>query len=193
MATVSAALLVASCGSATGPIDQTSSTTQPTPTTTLAPTTSVAPTTTVAPATTSTFPSSVVDEAEGSGCAPGPGQLEDGDWFGYVIAGTDTEVDFDLACWFTGDAATRAAAEDGEESPPPNDYYIRNNNETIRTLEVSAGTEVVWYPEFGDPTSETTIAYAGWVEAIEEREFGSMVWLTVEDGQVVAVHEQWVP
>jgi hypothetical protein len=37
-------------------------------------------------------------------------------------------VTFDLIQFFTGDAATKAAAEDNKESPPPNDYYIRNVN-----------------------------------------------------------------
>jgi hypothetical protein len=37
-------------------------------------------------------------------------------------------ITFDLIQFFTGEAATKAAAEDGEESPPPNDYYIRNVN-----------------------------------------------------------------
>lgn len=181
--------LVASCGTAAEPLDPTSTigptTTQPPSSTT------AAPTTTVAPTTTSSSP--VVDEAEGSGCTPGPGELGEGEWFGYVVTASDSDLDFDLACWFTGDAAIRASAEDGEESPPPNDYYIRNDNETIRSLDVSATTEVVWYPELGDPTSEATIAYPDWVAATEDREFGSMVWVTVEDGDVVAIREQWVP
>jgi hypothetical protein len=190
-ATLTTALLIASCANTAEPIDETSTTS---PNTTLvSPTTTAAPPTTNAPATTSTSPSSVVDEAEGSGCTPGPSQLADGEWFGYVVAATESDLDFDLSCWFIGDAATRAAAEDGEESPPPNDYYIRNTNETPRTLDVSADTEVVWYPEPGDPTSEATVAYSGWIEAIEDREFLPMVWLTVEAGKVVAVHEQWVP
>ena len=48
-------------------------------------------------------------------------------------------VTFDLVQWFSGDAATKAAAEDGEESPPPNDYYIRNVNPRLRTLPVATG------------------------------------------------------
>jgi len=51
-------------------------------------------------------------------------------------------VTFDLIQWFTGEAATKAAAEDGKESPPPNDYYIRNVNSRLRTLPVAADAPI---------------------------------------------------
>ena len=161
---------------------------------TVAPTTSttVAVTTTIAAATTTTG-SSVTDQAEGSGCSPGPGPLGDGEWYGYVVTAEPSSVEFDLACWFTGDAAAQAAAEDGEESPPPNDYYIRNDSDTLRTVPIGAGAEVIWFPEFGDPTSEATTTYEEWIAAIEGREFEVGTWLTIEGGEVVAIREQWVP
>lgn len=149
--------------------------------------------TTTVPSTTSTSVSSVVDEAGGSGCTPGPGQLPDGEWFGYAVAITPDEIEFDLACWFSGDAAATAASEDGEESPPPNDYYIRNTNDLTRPLRVSDTAEVVWYPQVGDPSSETTTAYEDWVSQINERGFMLGIWVEVEGGRVVEVEEQWVP
>jgi hypothetical protein len=163
---------------------------------TVAPTTSttVASTsTTVAATATTTTGSSVLDEAEGSGCSPGPGPLGDGEWYGDVVTTGATSIEFDLACWFTGDAAARAAAEDGEESPPPNDYYVRNDSDTLRTVPIGAGAEVIWFPEFGDPTSEATTTYEDWIVAIEERGFLVASWLTIEGGEVVSIREQWVP
>lgn len=157
-------------------------TSPPTSTTTSPTTTQPAPT-----------PTEVVDAAEGSGCAPGSGPLGDGRWFGYVVATSETTGEFDLACWFTGEQAERAAAEDGEESPPPNDYYVRNVNEEVRSFAVDADAEVVWYPQFGDPGSETTIDYPAWRAALEDRDYVPGVWLDVVDGVVVDVHEQWVP
>ncbi len=205
-ALAAAALLVVSAcaGSSAGgdpqlPGDSTTSTTTPsttvtsstTSTTTSTTTSSTTTTTTTAAPTTTTTP--VTDEAEGSGCTPGPGDLPDGEWFGYVLTTAGDELDFDLACWFTGDAAARAAAEDGEESPPPNDYYIRNINELVRTVPVAADAGVTWFPDFGDPTSEETATYADWIDLIEDRDFMPGVWLEVEDGEVVAIQEQWVP
>jgi hypothetical protein len=182
----------------------TSDTTEPTdttvaPTTTSAEatttTTTTAPeTTTTAPAATTTTLGSVLDEAEGSGCTPGEGDLPDGEWYGGVIEAEGDTIGFDLACWFTGDAATLAAAEDGEESPPPNDYYVRNVNPAVRTITVGADVEVVWYPEFGDPSSEATTTFTEWIAALSDRgEFIPGIWLEIEDGEVVSIQEQWVP
>lgn len=179
-------LLLVACGQSATP-----TTTSGATSTTAPGTTQPSPTTTVPSTTTTESP--VTDEAEGSGCTPGQGDLGDGRWFGYVLATTSGSLEFDLACWFTGDAATRAAAEDGEESPPPNDYYVRNVNETTRTLDVAADTPVVWFPQIGDPTSETTTTYQDWLGGVEERDFMLGVWLEVEGGAVVSIHEQWVP
>ncbi len=163
-----------------------------TTTTRAGPTTEAAPTTTVGHEDTTTT-SGVVGEAEGSGCTPGPGSLPDGTWFGYVTVADADGIEFDLACWFTGDAATRAAEEEGEESPPPNDYYVRNSNETTRDVPVADGTQVIWYPNFGDPTTEATIDYQLWLTEAEERDFMPGVWIEVSGGEVVEIAEQWVP
>jgi putative ABC transport system permease protein len=91
-------------------------------------------------------------------------------------------------------AAADAAAEDGQESPPPNDYYVRNLNTTLRTVAVGDDVMVVWYPEIGDPTSETTIAYDEWRDALADRgEFTLGIWIEVENGVISHMREQWVP
>lgn len=176
----------------TEPIDTTAA-----PTTTIADTTTTAAapdTTTTTAAATTTTTGSVLDEAEGSGCTPGEGALPDGEWYGGVADAEENTLDFDLACWFTGEAATRAAAEDGAESPPPNDYYVQNTNPTIRTLTVEGEVEVVWYPEFGDPSSETSTTFAEWLETLAARgEFIPGIWVEIEGGEVVRIQEQWVP
>lgn len=157
-------------------------------------TSTAAPTTDTTAPTTTTTSDSLLDEAEGSGCTPGEGDLPDGEWYGLVEAAGGSSLEFDLACWFTGDAAARAASEDGEESPPPNDYYVRNANPTMRTLTIDDDVEVTWYPEFGDPNSEAQISFANWAEAIGDRgEFIPGVWITIEGGAVTEVREQWVP
>jgi len=183
---VALTLVAAACGS-----DDTASTT----TTTVAPATTEAPTTSAAPATTA--PTTTPDTnslAEGSGCSPGTtDSLPDGEWFGYVSDATRDDLEFDLACWFTGDAAAQAAAEDGEESPPPNDYYVRNVNPALRTLGVEAAAVVSWLPSPGDPSTETTIAFADWVSDRTTRGFQPGVWITIAGGTVTEVREQYVP
>ena len=189
-ALVTATLLLAGCSGETGdttlPPDTTTKS-EPDTTTTVAPTTTSVP---AAPSTTSPRD----DGAEGSGFAPGEGDLADGEWYGEATSVSANEIEFDLACWFTGDAAARAAAEDDEESPPPNDYYVRNVNTTIRTVPVGDEVSVVWYPEIGDPTSETTISYQEWLDALDDRG-GLMlaIWIEIEEGVISSIKEQWVP
>lgn len=190
------AIVLTACATTTSDTTEPSDTTTA-PTTTMAETTTTTTspdTTTTAADTTTTTTGSVLDEAEGSGCTPGEGDLPDGEWYGGVADAEGNTLDFDLACWFTGEAAARAAAEDGEESPPPNDYYVRNTNPTIRTLTVEDDVEVVWYPEFGDPTSETTATFADWLDGLAGRgELIPGIWVQIQGGEVIRIEEQWVP
>ena len=105
--------------------------------------------TTTVTTTATTIASPITTEPNGpsgSGCTPGDTvSLPEGEWYGVVVSASLSGIEFDLACWFTGEAAVTAAAEDGAE-PPPNDYYVRNDNPQIRSLPVSSETEVVWYP-----------------------------------------------
>jgi hypothetical protein len=138
--------------------------------------------------------SSTNELADGSGCTPGTETgLPDGRWYGFAERGGEPgEVDFDLACLFSGDAAAAAAAEDGEESPPPNDYYTRNVNPLIRTLAVGEGTMVIWYPDIGDPASKETVTFDEWVgRRGRGGELG--VWIETSDGEITAIEERWVP
>ncbi len=165
------------------------------------------PTTTSQPATTSTTlpPSTTTTSAlststtesdplapEGSGCTPGTTELPDGEWYGQVDAFDSTGISFDLACWFTGEAAEVAAADDGEESPPPNDYYVRNENDEVRLLMVDPSVHVTSYPS-GDPNDFVEGTFADWTEYLEGVEFRLGIWVTVTGGQVTEIAEQWVP
>ncbi len=208
-------LVAAAC---TSPAGGSSDTTQPPPATTAAPTTTATPTTTAAPTTTTTTTTAAPtttsttttttsttttttttstapptnDRAEGSGCTPGAGPLPDGTWYGIIVDHAADEFDFDLACFFTGEAAIDAAAEDGAE-PPANDIYVRNVNPTLRTIAADSDTPVVWFPNFGDPTTEATTTYAEYVVAISDRGFTPGVWLEIDGGELTEIREQWVP
>lgn len=190
-------LLISACDSSASPTtvpgEGSTTTTADVTTTEQTTTTTSAPDSTTTTQASTTTSSSVLEEAEGSGCTPGEGELPDGEWFGYALTAEADELEFDLACWFTGDAAARAAAEDGEESPPPNDYYVRNANATTRAVSIAADAEVVWYPNFGDPSSEATADYADWVIGIEDRDFMPGIWIVIDNGEVVTISEQWVP
>jgi hypothetical protein len=134
------------------------------------------------------------ERASGSGCTPAnPETLDDGRWYGFVDVAEADHLSFDLACWFTGEAAVDAAREDGAESPPPNDYHIRNDSDQLRTLPVVPEAEVVWLPNSGDPSSAEPVPYQTWLEGRAERAYDPGVWLVIEGGNVVFIEEQYVP
>ncbi|MDP9495121.1 MAG: hypothetical protein M3P87_07765 [Actinomycetota bacterium] len=182
-------VLLAACGDGVS-----GETTLGTSTTTTAATTTTQPSTTVttATSTTQTTVVNIEDLAEGSGCTPGEGPLPDGLWFGFVTSRTEETLDFDLACWFTGDAATRAAAEEGQESPPPNDYYVRNTNPEIRTITIGDLVEVGFFPD-GDPNNQMEIDYDDWAGMVAARGYELGTWLAIEEGVIAEIQEQWVP
>lgn len=131
---------------------------------------------------------------EGSGCTPGTGHLPDGIWYGHVVATSIDELQFDLACWFIGEAATVASAEDGQESPPPNGYHVRNTNARVGTVPVAGNVPVTWYGmDPSDPSNEALIDYGDWITDRQDRRYQLPVWLTLESGAITQIHEQWTP
>lgn len=194
-------LLVAAACSGSDDGDQGGTTSSPTSTSSsstaaTATTATSSSTTTGSTETSPTSPTSAStnERAEGSGCTPPSGDsLPDGRWYGLIDAASPTGIDFDLACFFTGDAAVAAAAEDGEESPPPNDYHVRNVNDLLRAFEVDLDTPVTWYPDGGSPTDVVTVDYEQWLTDREARAFDLAVWITTAAGRVVEIEEQWVP
>ena len=190
---VAMVMVVAACSGGTAASTTVMPTTTTTPsTTTVAPatTTSEVSGTTTAPIATTTTDASLAPG--GSGCTPGSGDLGDGLWYGEVDSFDTDRIAFDLACWFSGDAATAAAAADGEESPPPNDYYVRNENDLLRDLEVGADTPVLWYPS-GDPNDFLEGTFTQWTDFLVDRGFALGIWVAIEDDVVVSIEEQWVP
>jgi hypothetical protein len=132
--------------------------------------------------------------ASGSGCEPGPGALPAGAWAGFIREIGADWLDFDLACFFVGDAANTAAAEDGvEEIPVPNDYYIRNANPAVRRVPVAAGATVY-------VLNGVDLVPTGWDMWVQSPAQGldcpgddCLVWLYVNDGEATEIVEQYRP
>jgi hypothetical protein len=134
-----------------------------------------------------------------------PAELEDGEHFGFVekVDPTDGTLVLDLAYFLTGEAANEAAAEHGDEVPVPNDYYIVNDNDRLRTLTLADDVELSlldWNHCCDERFQGDLDSFA---RAIDEGTFeaGGVVyngtlspyWLTVEDGEVVRIEEQYLP
>jgi hypothetical protein len=172
-----------------------------------------APTTTAAPATTSSTAAASTTSSTAAGSSTtatpttaggateepselgdsddtGRSELEDGRHFGFwqsfEIGDTIAYGEFDLAQFLTGAAAEAAAAERGDEVN--NDYYIVNDNPRLRTL-IAEGDTVVRVLEGGTPDLMDTNVADFAVERSPEAGF----WVTIEDGIVTRIEQQFVP
>jgi hypothetical protein len=136
---------------------------------------------------------------------PGPSPTEH---FGYIrsvsTAGPAATLAFDEAQFLTGQAAQKAAEEDGVVAPGetvPNDYYIRNRDQTTQTLRIANDAKITakrcplcrhgrdgqlgpFLASFMQGRQTFADPYRGKY---------SLYWLTIKDGEVAAVDEQYVP
>ena len=142
------------------------------------------------------------------GCsgAPAPATLADGRYFGFVES-VDLDsgtMGFDLACVYSGEEANEQAAQRGDEVPVPNDVYIVNDNTTIRDVPVDPSTELLlidWNeccetsPGAELDAFASAIGEPDFVEIGGRRYAGSLspYWVTIENGQVVLIEEQFLP
>jgi len=144
----------------------------------------------------------------------------DGRYFGYVrAADAETQpptISFDVAQFFFGEDAQKAAEEDGAVAPGEavsNDHYERNNETEVRVLALAPDVQVTAAPPASFlmsyvsrkarrkcyanseanpciPLSLTT--FFGAVKELDYRR-GIPVWVTVRDGFVVRIDEQYFP
>jgi len=135
-------------------------------------------------------------------------ELEDGTYVGYLqwvstegLTGGG-EIHFDLAVWFRGDEAEAAATADGDEALPAG-YYIRNLDPHQLVLGVRNDVEItsVWYQydEYNDledrPMTFQQLAevWDNTPDDVRSNLRNSPWWITVVNGEVIAINEQYVP
>jgi hypothetical protein len=145
-----------------------------------------------------------VDAAEP---APFPGaSLEDGRHFGYVRsvdpdAGT---IEFDLANFLSGEEADRAYQEaTGDTGPVPNDHFVVNDNSMVRTLGLApdAHLRLLDWSQCCETFFDGDLAL--FAQAIQEHgdvTDGDLIyrgqsswWITIENGVVTEIEEQYSP
>ena len=156
------------------------------------------------------------------GSAPPPTISGDGRYFGYV-RGAKSEppmILFDVAQTFSGEAANRAAEEDGAVPPGeavPNDHYERNPEQDVEQLKLAAGPSVTaaWPAGFLTryisrgarakcekgagpmPCTQVPLGLESFFKAIAMNDLsadrGIPVWVTIRDGLVESVDEQYFP
>jgi len=128
--------------------------------------------------------------------------------FGYIrsvsTAGPAATLAFDEAEFLTGKAAQKAAEEDGAVEPGesvPNDYYVRNPDKRTQTLRLANDAKITAKRcrlcRKGQP-GELGPFLASFMQGRQTyadpyRGKYSQYWLTIRDGEVVAIDEQYVP
>jgi hypothetical protein len=149
------------------------------------------------------------DNAPEAGPTPyGGAAIQTAEQFGFIRSvDTSTEpatLEFDEAEWLTGEAAQKAAVEDGQlepGQPVANDYYIRNTDKATRVLEVGPDTAVTatrcQLCRGGKPGNVAdflaSFSRKGQTYNDDYRGAESQYWLTIEDGRVLAIDEQYRP
>jgi hypothetical protein len=136
---------------------------------------------------------------------PSTGAIGDGRYF---VRLTDVQggeegpllLQYDLAYLLTGDAANQAAAAHGDETPVPNDYYIVNDNPKLRLTPLSDLFVVRYLPEGSGTTTPvpgTHDRFFAWMGQTAQTDFptkaASWWWITIQDGQVVKIEQQFFP
>lgn len=191
-------------GTTTVPPSTTTSTLLPPPATTSAP-----PPTPTPQATTTTrppgfrvgaptlFPPEPLpgsDGANGSGCPP-EADLPDGVWYGSAVAAGQDAIEFDPACFFFGEAAEAAAAEDGEEIYGP--HFVRDRDAVTARLAVGGSVPVYTIDNSGQTLAFRVVDFADWPGDAGGYTPcpgpGCSVWLYVNDGTVTEILEQYLP
>jgi hypothetical protein len=168
------------------------------------------PTGTTGPSTGPTGPTGSTDATGSSnpGCSgtPTPATLADGTYFGFLesIDVSSGVSGFDLACFYTGDEANEQAAARGDEVPVPNDVYIVNDNPSTRDVPVDPSVELLlidWNACCETSPGAQLDAFAsalGEQDLVEIDGFRyagglSPYWITIEEGQIVGIEEQFLP
>jgi hypothetical protein len=138
-----------------------------------------------------------------------------GEEFGFITKADAAKrtVTFDPAEWLDGEEGRRAAVEDGAigpNEPLSNDYYIRNPDRRTRVLELASGATVRAAvpvtalavrppPDCGSGSRCTSYGvslpafFASLREARNPEGLRFKFWLTIREGRVVELDEQYVP
>lgn len=155
---------------------------------------------TSAPSSTTATATTAPDTTEPSGT-----DLEDGRHAVYLVE-VDVQgrtVEFDVIQFLGGQEAEDAYYRENPDAPPggpPNDFYIVNENPRLRRLPVTGDVEVTvldWENSYA-PRSIPFDGLASHVDnsPVPREDDGTWpipVWLTVDDGRITEVEEQFIP
>ena len=136
---------------------------------------------------------------------PGGDTLPDGRYF---VQLTDIQggeegpllLQYDLAYFLTGEEANQAAEDRGLETPVPNDYFIVNDDPKKRLTPLEGVYSVKYIPEgsgLSSPVKAHEAQFLGWMGEAVQTDFPpkdtSWWWVTIENGSVTRIEQQYLP
>ena len=143
------------------------------------------------------------NDCKGNDIEPVTDVTAEGRLFGSIKAVNATSLELDEAEFLTGEAANEAAVEDGyieEGDTVPNDYYVDDPNQRITWLPISRDVvvELETYAEDGNvglaPRDYTDlVCIFEETVPIDRSHTQAWYWVTVTDGVVTRIEEQYVP
>lgn len=131
-------------------------------------------------------------------------ELQDGRQFGLIKSVDETSpgsIVFDPADQLTGEEANHAAAAHGDEVPVANDSYKVNDDLTVHTLALSPDVEIrlINWDDRCDTVPDPdgfeycTVDPDGFKASYRGSDNQWGYWVTLEDGVVVKIEEQYHP
>jgi hypothetical protein len=136
---------------------------------------------------------------------PGGDTLPDGRYFVQLadIQGGEEgplQLQYDLAYFLTGEEANQAADDRGLETPVPNDYFIVNDNPKLRLTPLEGVYSVKYIPQgsgLSSPVKAHEAQFLGWMGESVQTDFPpkdtSWWWITIENGSVTKIQQQYLP
>jgi len=138
--------------------------------------------------------------------APFPGaSLEDGRHFGYVrsVDADARTIEFDLAYFLSGEEANAAYQAAGGTGPVPNDHFVVNDNPKLRTLTLAPDVRLRlldWNHCCETFFDGDLSLFSQAIERQTDVTDGDLIyrgqsqwWITVENGLVIEIEEQYSP
>ena len=109
-------------------------------------------------------------------------------------------LQYDLAYFLIGEEANQAADDRGLETPVPNDYFIVNDNPKRRLTPLEGVYSVKYIPEgsgLSSPVKAHEAQFLGWMGESVQTDFPpkdtSWWWVTIENGSVTKIEQQYLP
>ncbi len=194
---VAFALVLASCSGSTSDSLATSTSTSSAPSASTS-TTSTSTTSTPGPAVESTIERITTGDCPNRPPGSSSGDFGDGGTFAVNVTGFDLEaleVSVDVVQWLIGSEANDAyEAETGDSSGVPNDYWVVNDNPLVRTLPIAVDATLRIVRLGEDASADVSTASLDELPAYLDSTFETTTWwLTVEEGTVTELCEQYVP